>query len=271
MKQKEYRRRGIIYYIKVWLKIFKLSFSKTHTYKTEVFANIIRIFVTVIPQVIATYSLYGGRSEYAGWKIEESFLILGIFNLVNYTGWSFFSINLGRLDEKIEKGEWDLLLLKPISSVFSAAFVDFFLYNLVLAFSGIIFVLFYLIKTSFVFSPEIFLKALIVLFSSMVVWFSLSLIAASFSFLKTHMGIIDITKQVMNISRFPINTWPNVVQILFYTVIPIAFISTVPAKVITGSMSWEAVGISIIVSVVFLWISKLIWENNVSKYSSTGS
>lgn len=271
MKQKEYRKRGIIYYVKVWLKIFKLSFSKTHTYKAEVFANILRVFVTVVPQVIATYSLYGGRNEYAGWKIEESFLILGIFNLVNYIGWSFFSINLGRLDERIEKGEWDFLLLKPVSSVFSAAFIDFFLYNLVLAFSGVIFVLFYLVKTSFVFSPEIFLKALIVILSSMIIWFSLSLTAASFSFLKTHTGIIELTKQIMNISRFPINTWPNILQMIFYTVIPIAFISTVPAKIIVGELSWEAVGVSVIVSVVFLWISKLIWEHNVSKYSSTGS
>lgn len=271
MKQKGYKNRGLIYYIKVWLKIFKLSLSKTHTYKAEVLANIIRVFIVVIPQIIAIYSLYGKSSEYAGWKIEESFLVLGIFNLVNYLGWSFFSINLGRLDEKIEKGEWDFLMLKPVSTIFSASFIDFFVYNLVLAFSGIIFIVYYLFKTTYSFSSESVVKMIAVIFTALIIWFSLSLIASSFSFRKTHTGLADLTKTIFNISRFPVNTWPSVIQVLFYTIIPIGFISTVPAEVITGKLSWEAVGISALVALFFLLFSRKIWNINISKYSSTGS
>ena len=271
MKQKEYKNRSIIYYTKIWLKIFKLSLSKTHTYKAEVLANIVRVFIVVIPQIIAIYSLYGRSSEYAGWKMEESFLVLGIFNLVNYLGWSFFSINLGRLDEKIDNGEWDFLMLKPLSTIFSASFIDFFVYNLVLAFSGIVFIVYYLLKTTYSFSLDDIAKMIIIIFIALVIWFSISLIASSFSFVKTHTGFVDLVKSIFNISRFPINTWPSVIQILFYTIIPIGFISTIPAEVITGKLSWEAVGISALIALFFLLFSKKIWNINISKYSSTGS
>ena len=270
MKQKG-SRRGIIYYIRVSLRILKLSLSKTHTYKAEVFANILRSLVIVIPQIIAVYVLYGGMEEYVGWRIEETFLILGIFNLINYLSWSSFYINLGRLDEKIIKGEWDFLMLKPISTIFTASFIDLFLYNFFLAISGIGLIVYYFFKVSFVFSWILLAKTIVALSAGLLLWYSISLICASFSFIKTKNGLLDLAKSILNISRFPIDIWPSLIQVAFYTIIPIGFISTVPAKVITGDYSWKAVGLSMVVSLVFLLISKIVWERNILKYSSTGS
>jgi ABC-type uncharacterized transport system permease subunit len=39
----------------------------------------------------------------------------------------------------------------------------------------------------------------------------------------------------------------------------------------TGELSWEAVGASIGISLMFLLIARKIWNVNISKYSSTGS
>ena len=166
MKQKE-SRRGIIYYLKVLLMIIKLSLSKTHAYKAEIFANILRSLIVVIPQVIAIYVLYGNNTEFVGWKMEESFLILGIFNLVNYIAWSSFYVNLERLDKKIVNGEWDFLMLKPISTVFSASFIDVFIYNLTLAISGVILIIYYLFKSEFIFSWDLLSKSVLVFVSGL--------------------------------------------------------------------------------------------------------
>jgi len=92
-----------------------------------------------------------------------------------------------------------------------------------------------------------------------------------FHLLKQKNGLLDLAKSILNISRFPIDIWPSLIQVAFYTIIPIGFISTVPAKVITGDYSWKAVGLSMVVSLVFLLISKIVWERNILKYSSTGS
>ena len=65
MKQKG-SKRGIAYYAKVFSRIFRLSLSKTHEYKAEVIANILRSLMVVIPQIIALYALYGSNEEFAG-------------------------------------------------------------------------------------------------------------------------------------------------------------------------------------------------------------
>jgi ABC-2 type transport system permease protein len=270
MKQKG-SRRGIMYYIRVSLQILRLSLSKTHTYKAEALANILRSLIVIAPQIVAVYALYQGQNEFVGWKLEETFLILGIFNLINYLSWSSFLINFGRLDEKIIKGEWDFLMLKPISTIFSASFIDLFVYNFFLAISGIGLIVYYLVKSNFVFSWLTVSKSLLALSSAMLIWYSICLISASFSFRKTKNGLMDFSKQILNISRFPLDIWPSLVQVVFYTLIPIGFISTIPAKVITGELSWEAVGASIGISLMFLLIARKIWNVNISKYSSTGS
>lgn len=270
MKQKE-SRRGIIYYTKVLSRIIRLSVSKTHAYKAEVFANILRSLIVIIPQLVAIYALYRGNDKFAGWKMEESFLILGIFNLINYIAWSSFYVNLERLDKKIINGEWDFLMLKPISTVFSASFIDIFIYNLTLAVSGVVLIGYYLVKSESIFSIDLLSKSVLVFISGLLIWYSISLISASFSFRKPLNGAMPFSKQILNISRFPLDIWPSFIQIIFYTIIPIGFISTIPAKVITGKLSWEAVGMSMLISIFFLLLSNKIWNINISKYSSTGS
>jgi len=51
----------------------------------------------------------------------------------------------------------------------------------------------------------------------------------------------------------------------------VAFISTVPAKVIVGNFGWQEVGISLLIATVFLLFARKIWKVNINRYSSTGS
>ena len=60
-------------------------------------------------------------------------------------------------------------------------------------------------------------------------------------------------------------------KVVFYTVIPIAFLTTLPANIIIGRGKYEFILIGLGIGIILLLIAKLVWKMNVKKYSSASS
>ena len=258
----------IKYYLNVWLAVLRHSLSKAGTYRIEVLVRSLRGIFLVVIQVIFINAVMGNQDHFAGWTLDEMYLLAGIFNAVNYVSWSLFSINLWRLEEKVMKGEFDFLLLKPFSSIFGASFTEFFVDDAMSAISGLLLVGYYVIKH---FAELTILNvgaSLIMIICAFFIWFSFELIFASFDFIAIKNGTREIKKQIVGIGKFPVDIWEG--KILFYTLLPIAFVGTVPAQALLGNLDWKYIVMGIAISVLFLFIAKVIWNQCLKRYTGAG-
>ena len=119
------------HYIKMWLVIVKASFRRSYVYRTEVLVRFVRTLFILGVQILLLNAVFGDNDVYVGWTKNEAYLVMGIWNFLNYMGWSLFGVNLFNLENKVINGEFDFYLLKPISSAWFASFCDFFIYNFV--------------------------------------------------------------------------------------------------------------------------------------------
>lgn len=268
MKQKGFNK--IRYYFKVWYSITKQSLSKASTYKVEVIARALRGIFLVVTQIIFINAVIGNNSTFVGWTREELYLLAGVFNIINYISWSVFSINLWRLEEKILKGEFDFILLKPFSSIFGASFTEFFIDDAVSAISGFILVGYYVFNNLESITLINSLMFIITILAAFVVWFSFELMFASFDFIKPKNGMREIKKQLVGIGKFPTEIWQGNVRYIFYTILPIAFVGAVPAKIIIGDIGWNYVLIALLISLVTLMTARFIWNWALKRYTSAG-
>ncbi len=115
MQQKEYRN-NLKRYIRVWLLSFKASIKRSNVYKGELAVRILRAIFVLVTQLILLSVVFGNQEVLMGWTKADAYLVLGIWNILNYLGWAFFGINLSGLEGKVLKGDFDFTLLKPISS-----------------------------------------------------------------------------------------------------------------------------------------------------------
>ncbi|MCB9789373.1 ABC-2 family transporter protein [Candidatus Nomurabacteria bacterium] len=273
MRLKGYKttmRTLLIYYPKVWLAVLRKSLTKAMTYRFEFFSKVVRMFLIVAIQVLLIRSVFAESEYIRGWTVDEYYLLVGFYNIVIYLGWGIFNVNLWRLEEKVLRGEFDLLLLYPTGSVFSASLMEFFIDDAIPAVPGILMVGYYVIRHMNEITWIGILGSIICLLSAFIVWFSLNISVAAMNFISVKNGILEFLKGISKVGSFPIDIFSQNIKILMFTIFPIAFIAVVPTRLLSGTYTWDFVWFSIIAAVTTLFIALQVWNFSIRSYTSAG-
>jgi len=268
MSQKVFKK--LPYYLRIWLTVIKVSLSKVSAYRVEVASRILRGFLVLAVQVIFAKAIVGASNSYLGYTVNEIYLLSGIFNIIGYTSWSLFGINLGRLEEKIVKGDFDFVLFKPFSSIFGASFMEFFIDDAMTAISGYLLVGYYIYINFSQLTIIGVLMSIIAVICGILIWFSLDLIVASFDFIAIKTGIRSVRERANSIARFPMEIWNPTWQLIFYTVFPVALIGFLPMKILVDPSNWYYLIYTIFVSLVFVLFARSVWYWALKRYTSVG-
>ena len=259
-----------IYYTKVWYQIFKKSMSKSMAYRFEYLSKFVRMLLVLFIQLVLVNSLYSQTDFIEGWSIEDYYLLLGIYNFINYMSWGLFNVNLWRIEERVVKGEFDFLLLYPSGSIFSASFNEFFLDDAISSISGLILIIYYFANHWNEITFVAFVGFLLVVIFGMVIWYSIHLGAAAMNFISVRNGFMNLTKGLTRTASFPIDIFGTYLRFFMYTIFPVAFIAAVPVRVLTGVFSWEFVLFAGVAAIVSLFVARGVWRFSLRSYTSAG-
>lgn len=270
MRQRE-SKLSFKYYISVWRRIITAAEKRSKMYRADLLFRFLRAIFLLGVQILFLNAVFGSSDIYVGWSKSEAYLVMGMWNILNYLGWAFFGSNLLALESKIIEGRFDYTLLKPLSSAWFASFGDFFIHNFVTSLSGVILVLYYI---SLEWNTLILSNILLSLFAlciGLVIWYCIYLSLASFTISKPRNGLLSVAKELLGVTRYPIDIFGEQFKIIFYTVVPIAFLTTVPASIMIGRITWIYILGSILVAGVMLFLSLQLWKRNLKGYTSASS
>ena len=213
---------------------------------------------------------YQGQSRWAGWRWEEALLVLGFFTILDGIAAAIFSPNLSRIVRHIEQGTLDFVLLKPISAQFwlsTYTFSPWGLPNLILGLGILGYGAWQLHIPPLRFAWGILplLSGLLMLYS---LWFILG--TTSIWFTKVY-NITEVLRGLLEAGRFPIAAYPLAYRFFFTFIIPVTFLTTVPAQALLG----ESVGVWMVgsgfLAIGLLWFSNRFWRFALRFYTSASS
>lgn len=234
--------------------------------------------------VVATLSSLGGLAgslfglflfyrtgyEFSGWSWEEALIVLGIFTLLQGFSGTFLAPNLNKIVRQVEEGTLDFVLLKPISS-------QFWLSTRTLSPWGIPDLIFGIIVVTYAgtrldLRPLAYLAILPPLafgFMSLYsLWFMLG--ATSIWFVKIY-NVTEVLRGLLEAGRFPIVAYPITYRVFFTFVIPVAFLTTVPAQALLGRVEWTWILGSFGLAIALLQASRQFWRFALRFYTSASS
>jgi ABC-2 type transport system permease protein len=99
-------------------------------------------------------------------------------------------------------------------------------------------------------------------------WFVLA--TTAIWFVKTW-NATEVLRAALSAGRYPISAFPAGLRLLFTLVLPVAFLTTVPAEVLLGRSSGAWVLASAGVALTMLTISRLFWRLALRYYTSASS
>ena len=261
--------------MKRYLSVLRLLWSAAIAAELEYRVNFLLAALTSLGNLAGSLfglSLfyYGTGYTFQGWTWEEALVVLGIFTVLQGFSSTFLAPNLNRIVNYVQQGTLDFVLLKPISSQFWLSVHTLSPWGLPdLVFGGVL--IGYAGGRLGLRASDYLLSAVPLLFglgSLYSLWFILG--ATSIWFVKVY-NVTEVLRGLLEAGRYPMVAYPTAYRFFFTFVVPVAFLTTVPAEAMLGrgQVGWVVGAVLLALGLVF--VSRLFWGFALRFYTSASS
>lgn len=214
-------------------------------------------------------------NDVKGWGIYEVGLLYGLSSIA-LSCYRMFAPEIHDFEKYVVQGEFDQLLIRPVSPLTLLLTKNLELGRIGGAVQGsaiVIISLMGLQSAGEQIWPIIFYLP-VVLLSGIAIFFAISLCTATTAFWTSQ--IKDLQTFTIyapaNAASYPLSLYPDWLKLLFFSVLPVAFVNYVPIMYLLHKGGhWSFLFLSPLVALLFLWLALRFWRFGIRYYHSTGS
>jgi len=262
--------KGIRRYFKVLQLFWATAIEAELEYRVNFAIATFSSLCGLAGSLFGLFLFYQGGYTFDGWNWEEALIVLGIFTLLQGFSATFLAPNLNQIVRQVQLGTLDFVLLKPISSQFwlSARTVspwglpDLLFGAIIVGYAG----------NRLNVAPQAYLLASLPLvfgaLSLYSLWFMLG--ATSIWFVKIY-NVTEVLRGLLEAGRFPMAAYPVAYRFFFTFVVPVAFLTTIPAEALLRRAELGWIVSAAVLAIVLLGISSTFWKFALRFYTSASS
>jgi ABC-2 type transport system permease protein len=243
------------------------------SYRGDFLISIATSFAATIFSLAFVWVLFSRIPRLAGWRFEEVFFLCG-FAMIPYGLFNILSLNIYEFGNTyIIEGQFDRILLRPISSLFQVLFEAFRLESLQEVITGF-FVIAWAARRLGI-SWNATNLALLVLWSvcGAVIYVSFFLLLSTLSFwFEDRIGIHPPAWNLIAFGRYPLTLYSQWIRFVLSWIVPFGFATFYPSARLLGRSEFHSYAPFIpLVAACCLAITITAWRLGTRHYSSTGS
>ena len=215
---------------------------------------------------------YSHRASIGGWSFHEALIVIGLFFAASGFLDTVMQPNLHDVIEAVRTGNMDYVLTKPVNPMFHATLRRYRFEKLTGLLVGAVLIAYALVRLQL--APGLWQWAgfAALCLAAAALLYALMAFLAALSFWVVDVANIDeFVFGLLEAARFPAQAFPEPVRGLLSFVIPIAFVSTVPAEELLGRLTPELAWYGLACAVVVLLLSTRAWRFAVARYTSASS
>jgi len=260
------------HHLKLYRYILGLSLKETFAFRiNSLLAGLAPLF-WLGTMIVFLSTLFKRVPSLGSWQFWEIIFLTGVHEVVFSLSWAIFSSNLRGLDHTIDKGEFDLILTKPVSARFLATFQRLDTVALVSLVNSL--VLLIIATPHLSLSPTFFELAgfAFLMIIGFLVSLQLHTLIASLTLAFTRTGSLnDIIIKIYEIGHYPAEIYPLKIRFFFLSILPVLFFAYLPTAFLLKKISPFSLVFALIILFVFSKIASLAWEWGLKKYQSISS
>ncbi|MBD2356683.1 ABC-2 family transporter protein [Tolypothrix sp. FACHB-123] len=257
-----------------YLRVLRLFWSTAIAAEMEYRVNFIVATITSLGNLIGSlfglFLFYRTGYNFAGWSWDAALVVLGIFTLLQGFSSTFLAPNLNSIVRHVQEGTLDFVLLKPIRSQFWLSthtlspwgLPDLIFGSAIIGYAG---KRLGLSINNYLVSALPLLLGLVILYS---LWFILG--ATSIWFVKIY-NVTEVLRGLLEAGRYPIAAYPAAYRFFFTFVVPVAFLTTVPAEAMLGRGQITWVAGAVVLALALFFLSAWFWRFALRFYTSASS
>jgi len=260
-------------HLRLYTKLLKFSLITSTTYHIGFLISIIVDVGYQITFILFFKIIYQNVSSIAGWNYYEVLFLAGLDIVTSATIFGLVCIyNLRRLPDKIRNGDMDLILTKPINSLFGATFFTPYITIVIDSLSGVFLMIYSLHNLNLKIKLIDILSTIFLLVCGQIIAYCLVVIPASLSFVfLSSTNNEKFGEKIILFSSNPHHIYEGLLRKIFFYVLPIVFISSIPAYTILRGAKGKYLLLGAVLAIILLFITIKLWNKMIKYYSSASS
>ncbi len=241
-------------------------------YQANMLIDLLAMVGSLAGSIFVLSLFFGQGRELGGWSWEAALVVQGIYTFLDGVSSTWLRPNLSAIVTHVREGTLDFVLLKPIDSQFWVSLRIMAPAGLPEIGLGLVLIVWAASRAGASLSLGTSLVAVLMLFVGGVILYALWFVIAATSiwFVKTW-NATEVLRAVLASGRFPVSAYPPTLRLVFTLVLPVAFLTTVPAEVILGRAAMPMLVLGLFLAVLFFLGSRAFWLFALRYYTSASS
>ncbi len=261
----------MIRYLRVLRVCFLNSIQLELEYRASFAIHAFDSLLGVGAGLAVVFALFEQGASLGGWSFHQVLVLFGVFSIAQAVIEIVLLQSLGKVSEHIKLGSMDYMLLKPVNLQFLISVREWKLWGLPDLLFGIGIVLYGMDANGTLTAANLALFVPLLL-SGLVIFYALAAIVTVTAFWSVQAGnAYFILYSMLGSGRYPVGVYPHLLRLFFIFVVPIAFVTTVPASAAIGKLDWTMALGSLATAAISLGLSAFVWRWAARSYTSASS
>lgn len=225
--------------------------------------------INLVPLIV----VFGQRTQIADdWDRPSALIVMAYFTGVHAVIEGTISPSLQDLVEKIRSGAFDYVLLKPVDAqamISASRYQPWRVFDLL---AGVAIAVYALIQRGAWPSATDLALGLVLFGAGVLATYALWMVCAAASFWVVRLdNLMFLLGSIFDVARWPVDVFEGVWRFVFTFVIPVAVMTTFPAKALLGRLDAVRMVATAAGALVLLALSRVIWRTAIRSYTSASS
>jgi ABC-2 type transport system permease protein len=263
--------KTLLKYLRIYRAFIKTSFIADLQFRANFVVRLVTDILWYAAQIVTFEVLYLHTQKIGDWNVEQTRVFLGVMFVTDALYMVTLHDNLDGFSERVRKGDLDLLLAKPINSQFMLSLnrVATSLFgNLMIAISWLIYALYS--YSDFTWSRLPWM--LLMIPSGMICFYSIRFVVSASAVIFTKSdNLVYLWYQFYRLGLRPDSIYVPWLRFILMTILPVAMISSVPARFLIQEPDWKLFIWAIVLAAGLIYATHRFWNFALKSYSSASS
>jgi ABC-2 type transport system permease protein len=213
---------------------------------------------------------FGVTAHDPGWSKEAAYLVIAIFSILDGITSAALSPNLSRIVGHVQRGTLDFILLKPLDAQVQLSTRNLSPWGFPNLIFGLALGVYAGVRLGL--PGRAYPLGLAAVLLSIVILYSLWYMVATTTIWFTKVwNATEVLRAFVDAGKYPMSAYPLAVRFFLTFILPIAFLTTVPAELMRGIRGPLFLAIEAAIAVVTLFVSRIFWDWAMRYYTSASS
>lgn len=258
-------------YLRVYWVSIKNNWVREAVYRSDFLTSLIVDIVWVLVEAGLFEVIYANTTTLAGWTKPQVFFFLGIFFATDALYTVLFNRSFWMFPDLVNKGELDILLTKPIHSLFLALTRWISIAPILNIVFGVGICIYYAEAAGFAGGAHWFLVPLWLIIGCAFQTVMRFLFVCWVFWTERGFALARMYYQLFQLATKPHTIYPAWLRWVLMTALPFAFIASVPAQTLLQGGSIQGYLWAGGVFSVLFGLAALLWRSGLRRYVSASS